>query len=46
MPGKSRKFERLSDKITASYRRKGFSAKRARYIGNATAGKIARKKGK
>ncbi len=40
-------FRKLSNKITRTYKAKGFSPKRARYIGNATAGKVARiKKGK
>lgn len=38
------KFRRLSNEITGEYERKGFSRRRARYIGNATAGKVARRK--
>lgn len=34
-------FKGLSDRITRQYRRKGYSAARARQIGNATAGKVA-----
>jgi hypothetical protein len=37
-------FERLSDRIARSYRAKGYSAKRARYIGDAAAGRVARRK--
>ena len=43
---RSKKFAKLSNSVTREYRRKGFSAKRARHIGDATAGKIARRKGK
>jgi hypothetical protein len=39
-------FKALSTKVTREYERKGYSASRARRIGNATAGKIARRKGK
>lgn len=40
------KFKILERKIDREYRKKGYSSKKARYIANATAGKIARKKGK
>lgn len=40
----SSKFNRLKNRVAAEYRRKGFSAKRAAYIGRATAGKVAREK--
>lgn len=39
-----RSFSKLANRVAAEYRRKGKSPKRARYIGNATAGKIARSK--
>jgi hypothetical protein len=39
-------FGGLSGKITREYERKGYSKKRASAIGHATAGKIARRKGK
>lgn len=39
-------FKRLSNKITREYRHKGFSKSRARHIGDATAGKVAREKKK
>lgn len=37
-------FNRLKNKVTRSYERKGYSKKRATYIGRATAGKVAREK--
>ena len=37
-------FMGLSNRITREYIREGKSPKRARYIGNATAGKVAREK--
>lgn len=37
-------FKKLSNEVTAEYRKKGYSAKRARAIGNDTAGKVAAKK--
>lgn len=40
------KFSVLSGTITREYERKGYSKKRASRIGHATAGKIARSKGK
>lgn len=40
------KFDKLSNKVTREYEKKGVSAKKARQIGNATAGKVAREKGK
>ncbi len=39
-------FNRLEKKIDTEYKKKGYSKKRADYIAKATAGKIARKKGK
>ena len=33
-----------ANEITGEYERKGFSRRRARHIGNATAGKVARRK--
>lgn len=39
-----RGFNRLSGKVTRSYEKKGYSKKRAEYIGKATAGKVAREK--
>ena len=41
-----KKFDKLEKKIENEYKKKGFSAKKAKSIGFATAGKIARKKGK
>lgn len=35
-------FRKLSDRVTREYRSKGFSASKAREIGNATAAKISR----
>ena len=35
-----KKFQKLSKKITKEYIKKGFSKKKAEYIGKATAGKI------
>lgn len=40
----SASFRKLASKVAAEYRRKGMSAKRARRIGNATAGKVKREK--
>lgn len=37
-------FNRLKNRVSAEYRKKGYSAKRAAYIGRATAGKVAREK--
>ncbi|MGP8065353.1 MAG: hypothetical protein ACLP81_03115 [Acidimicrobiales bacterium] len=37
-------FGRLSGKIARAYERKGYSKRRARYIGRATAGRVARAK--
>lgn len=37
-------FERLADDIYRQYRRKGYPPARARYIADATAGKVARRK--
>jgi hypothetical protein len=37
-------FRKLKNKVTRSYERKGYSKKRAEYIGRATAGKVAREK--
>jgi hypothetical protein len=39
-----KKFERLEHKIEQEYRKKGYSKKRARSIGYATASKIYRAK--
>jgi DNA-binding transcriptional regulator YdaS (Cro superfamily) len=39
-----RGFNKLKRSVSAEYRRKGYSAKRADYIGRATAGKVARQK--
>jgi hypothetical protein len=43
-------FNKLKNKVATDYRKKGYSASRARQIGQATAGKVAnakhRKKGK
>ena len=41
-----KKFDKLEKKIEKEYKKKGFSAKKAKSIGFATAGKIAKKKGK
>lgn len=43
---KMSKFGKLSGSITREYERKGFPKSRAEKIGRATAGKIAREKGK
>ena len=40
------KFNILERKIDKEYKKKGYSNKKAQYIAKATAGKIARKKGK
>lgn len=37
-------FEKLARKVEAEYRKKGYSLKRAREIGQATAGKVANEK--
>lgn len=39
-------FGKLSGKVTKEYERKGYSKAKAAQIGKATAGKIAREKGK
>lgn len=39
-------FGALSERIRREYRKKGYSAERARRIGNATAGKVANAKRK
>lgn len=39
-----KKFSILSGLITKEYEKKGYSKKRASYIGHATAGRIARRK--
>ena len=39
-----KKFNKLEKKIEKEYRKKGYSKKRAKKIGYATAGKIAQKK--
>lgn len=39
-------FNRLANRITQEYEAKGYSKGRARKIGRATAGKIAREKGR
>lgn len=39
-----KKFNRLEGKVEREYKKKGFSKKRARYIGRATAGKVFREK--
>ena len=41
-----KKFNKLERKIEKEYIKKGYGKKRAKKIGVATAGKIARKKGK
>lgn len=43
---KRSKYSRLSQSVTDEYEKKGYSKKRASKIGHATAGKIARRKGK
>lgn len=40
------KFGKLSGAVTREYERKGYSKAKARKIGRATAGKIAREKGR
>ena len=42
----AKKFNKLERKIEKEYIKKGYGKKRAKKIGCATAGKIARKKGK
>jgi hypothetical protein len=42
----SASFKRLANKVAASYRRKGVSARTARKWGNATAAKVVRQKAK
>lgn len=37
-------FKKLEGRVAREYRRKGYSAKRAAYIGKATAGKVARQR--
>ena len=37
-------FKKLDNKIEREYERKGYSKKKAQYIGRATAGKVAREK--
>jgi hypothetical protein len=37
-------FNKLKNKVTRNYEKKGYSKKRAEYIGRATAGKVAREK--
>lgn len=37
-------FNKLSSHVAAEYRKKGYSKKKAAYIGKATAGKVARRK--
>ena len=44
--GKMSKFGKLSGSITREYERKGYSKAKASRIGKATAGKVAREKGK
>ena len=49
MPSKGHKrskFSRMSQHVTDEYEKKGYSKKKASKIGHATAGKIARRKGK
>ncbi len=41
-----KKFDKLERKVEKEYIKKGYSRKRAKRIGFATAGKIARRKGK
>lgn len=38
-------FAKLAKKIEHEYEKKGYSVKESKYIGKATAGKIARRKG-
>ncbi len=40
----SKKFVKLEDRIELEYEKKGFSKKKAKYIGMASAGKVAREK--
>lgn len=41
VPGHSgERFKALSDEVAAEYRKKGYSAKRAREVGDAVAGKV------
>lgn len=40
------KYSRMSQHVTDEYEKKGYSKKQASRIGHATAGKIARRKGK
>ena len=42
----SKKFTKLEKKVEKEYKRKGYGAKKAAYIGRATAGEVARKKKK
>jgi hypothetical protein len=42
----SRKFNKLANSVTNEYMKKGYSKQKASYIGKATAGKVARQKGK
>ena len=44
MPRKRSRFSILSGLITKEYEKKGYSKKKASYIGHATAGRIARRK--
>lgn len=37
-------FNKLDRKVTEEYEKKGYSKKKAEYIGRATAGKVAREK--
>jgi hypothetical protein len=37
-------FKKLDKKITREYEKKGYSKKKAQYIGRATAGEVAREK--
>ena len=39
-------FKKLENKVEREYERKGFSPKRAEYIGSAVAGKVARERRK
>lgn len=41
----SRGFRRLEERVTREYEREGVSPAKARYIGRATAAKVAREKG-
>lgn len=41
----SKAYDKLAAHITREYEARGFSDKRARYIGRATAGEVAEKKG-